>query len=581
MFYRAEKSGEKADQLLPSIITTALKQLPVGKMMRWGDHDYQFVRPVKWVLMLLGDQVIDAEFYGQKTSNVTYGHRVMSPEGIAIESPKKYQSALYNKKVIANFKTRQKEITPKITDVFLDQRLINEVTALTEWPVVLEGEFDEKFLELPPQLINIAIKSHQKSFLVKKSINKNSSNITKYEATSRFRFFADIESQNTSAVIHGNEKVVNARLNDALFFYQQDKQKSLHDYLPKLDKMLFHQKLGSLTDKTKRIVAVSEWVATQIGADIEKAKRVAQLCKASLATSVIFEFPELQDIMGFYYALPKEDAEIANAICEHYYPKDEQSDVPGCMGTPKELASSVAIADRIDTLVGLFGVNEKPTGSKDPLALRRAMFSIVRICIENQLSLSISDLIDQALEQFEVKTLINKNTKADLLNFLSDRIESYYIKQDYHVHSIRAIIHSNGDNSNLYHFNQRLTALQALQENDSIQTLAQINKRVKNLIRKNPIDHPKVIATQLQEPAEKTLYSMLLTIKEQVSSSLQKNNYANALEQLTQLATPLAQFFDQVMVLTEDQALRHNRLSILYETQQLLLKIADFSYLNE
>ena len=392
----------------------------------------------------------------------------------------------------------------------------------------------------------------------------------------KFQLVTNTKGGDKTQIIKGNNKVIHARLNDAEFLYKQDRKHPLdsHIYTNKLKKMVFHKGLQSvctLYDKTNRIIHISNWISEKTKLNKEKMYIAAKLCKASLATNVVFEFPELQDWMGYYYTYQTYGDEIARAIRDYY----------GTAEKPNTLAQALSIADNIDTLVGLFGINEQPTGSKDPLALRRAMFAIVRICIENALDLSLSDLIDQALQQFDTITLPNQNTKEELLKFLNDRVESYYLKNDYSIHSIRAITHSHNDNSNLYQLNQRLQALQNSHNTEAIQILAQMNKRVKNLLKKNPIETTQPVALKLQEPAEQQLQQALSKIKGNVNATLTQNDYHNTLEHLTQLAEPLAQFFDQVMVLVEDPALRHNRLSLLGKAQQLLLKVADFSYLND
>lgn len=567
-----DQSGGATMNLLPDIVNNSLKKLSLHKPMRWGNYDISFIRPVHWVLMLYGNELIKTTILGKKTTQETRGHRFHHPHPIFIKSPKAYNMQLYTHGyVIANFKTRKelirKQIFQKIntTDhAIIDENLLNEVTAMVEWPIALKGKFDPKFLNIPKESLTSSMQTHQKCFPVE---NKEGF-LQPY-----FVLISNIESKNPDKVIQGNERVINARLSDAAFFYEQDCKHSLESRLKRLEKVLFQKELGNMSDKSHRIAKLAGIIAPSIHADTHVAKRAGLLCKADLVSEMVYEFPSLQGIMGYYYALhDMESSACAIAIKEHYWPRFSGDKLPetkeGC---------AVALADRFDSLVGILGINKIPTGDKDPYALRRSAYGILRILIEKELSLDLMTLLKQTEEAFD-PNVINPNTLTIAYDFIMVRLKSWYLDQLVPPEVFEAVMARNPTIP--LDFHHRIQAVCQFQTLPEASALTAANKRVSNILKKAGISAPKKIDISLFEFDAERHLANLLNKKSKTVTELYKNaDYKKALSLLSTLKEPIDNFFDQVMVMVDDEKKRNNRLSLLASLRQLFTQVADIALL--
>lgn len=562
--------GLPATEVLGPLVEKALKKLPLPKPMRWGSGDLLFLRPVKWVVMMLGKTLIDATILGQKTTTKTQGHRFHYPKSITITEPKSYNETLYtNAYVVADFEKRREIIESRIKQaaapdkVVIDPKLLDEVTGLVEWPVALKGGFSENFLKLPRDILITSMKTHQKCFPVENADGK----LQPY-----FILVSNIESKDPKKVISGNERVIHARLSDAEFFYQNDLKTPLSDRLKTLDSVVFQQKLGTLGDKVKRLTKLSGYIAKTIDADTDTVKQGAQLAKCDLVTEVVFEFPNLQGIAGYDYAIHDKVAKkTADIIKEHYQPIFSGDTLPNS----KESAC-VALADRLDTLVGIIGINKKPTGDKDPFGLRRSALGIIRILIEKSLDMDLTKLVHQAVKTYAVE-LPNKNVEDNVCQFILERLKYWYTGNDIPVGVFDAVLSTN--TTNLLDFNKRIKAVLEFQKLPEAEALAAANKRVGNILKKqNKLSIPKSInAKHLSEPAEETLAALLKEQASKVAEFYDKQDYTKALTTLACLKEPIDDFFDNVMVMDKDEKKRNNRLALLARLRELFSKTADIS----
>lgn len=572
LYFEQEQSGAETRVLLAPIINEALRKLPIPKPMRWGTHETQFVRPVHWVVALLGKEVITDPILGITPTSHTYGHRFHHPEAITITEPANYVSQLLKAKVVADFNQRKEQIREQIQQCaknigtpIIDEALLEEATALVEWPVALLGKFDPKFLIVPQEALISAMQVHQKSFAV---------NNEKGSLLPVFITISNIESSNKNTVIIGNERVIRARLSDAEFFYQEDIKHELDSFLDRLKSVVFQAKLGSLFEKTQRNAQLAQIIANKIGANEAFSKRAAKLAKADLMTQMVGEFPELQGIMGYYYAqFEKEPANVALAIREHYYPRFAGDELPS---TPEGCA--LALADKIDTLVGIFGVNQGPTGDKDPFGLRRAALGVLRITIEKKLSLDLRQLVEAAIQHYHVK-LPNENVLDDTLNFILERLRTWYSSQGVSA-DIFAAVHARFP-TNPLDFDDRIRAVQHFKSLPEAKSLAAANKRVSNILKKQSNNQEQVNPSLFENAAEKNLATLMATKQNEVHVLSQSGDYQKALSTLASLQTPVDQFFDQVLVMAEDPNLRDNRLLLLLQLRNMFLEIADISLLSE
>lgn len=567
-----EKPGLETKILLPDIITKIIAKLPISKPMRWGNGKIAFIRPVHWVVMLFGDELIPADVLGVKTTRETIGHRFHHPKPIRITKPSEYSMLLYSQGfVIADFETRKNVIRKAVLSsveknqkAVLDENLLDEVTALVEWPVVLKGTFDKSFLSVPKEALILAMKSHQKCFSVVDEHNQLQPN---------FILVSNIMSKDPNAVIKGNERVIHARLSDAAFFYQQDRKHSLQDRLPRLDHIVFQDQLGTLGDKTQRLIKLSSSIAKKINVELEIVKRAATLCKCDLVTDMVGEFPNLQGTMGYYYALNDNEAnEVAVTICEHYLPRFSGDELPNTLS-----GCCLALADRVDTLVGILGIGKMPTGDKDPFALRRATLGIIRLCVEKKLDIDLLTLLNESKKLFSVK-LTNQHIIKETIDFMMARLRAWYIEQGIAVEIFESVLACQP--TSLVDFDLRLKAVLQFQQLPEASSLAAANKRVSNILKKQEKTHFKATNSALFEfEAEHVLAKKLVEREKIVDALYEKADYEKALSELATLKEPIDQFFDSVMIMVDDEKKKQNRLALLASIRTLFTKVADISLL--
>jgi len=573
LVWNSTEVGKDCAQLLPAMIEQALKALPIPKRMRWGDSDFEFVRPVHWVVVLLGSNTVDARIMGIKSSNETRGHRFHHNTTIALESPASYEDVLEKQgMVIADIDRRRDSIRAQVTEAgvtcggkaVIDDDLLDEVTALVEWPVAITGGFDSRFLEVPAEALISSMQDHQKFFPVTADDGSLMPN---------FITVANIDSKDPAQVQAGNERVIRPRLEDAVFFLQQDRKQTLASYAEKLGNMTFQQKLGSLGDKQQRIASLATTIAGTLGFDKTAAQRAAELCKCDLLTHMVFEFPDLQGIMGRYYALHDgEDEAVAIALDEHYQPRFSGDALP-----QSPTGQVLALADRLDTLAGIFAIGQAPTGDKDPFALRRAAIGVLRIIIEKQLDLDLHGLLSTAVSQLP-DSLNSSDVVDDLFDFLMGRLRNWYTEAGYDVHVFEAVLARKPVHP--LDFDQRMQAVKAFHAMPEADSLAAANKRIRNILRKSKTAIPENYNDALlQEPAEQALAAAISEQSVAVQPLFKQRAYTEALRTLATLQSPVDRFFDDVMVMADDTALRDNRLALLQTLADLFLQVADISQL--
>jgi glycyl-tRNA synthetase beta chain len=564
--------GQETTALLPSIVQSSLDKLPIPKRMRWGASRTEFVRPVHWLVMLFGNEIVEGEVLGLKAGNTSRGHRFHAPDDIHIESPTAYEEALRGAFVMASFEERQALIKEQVTaegkklggKAVIDEDLLDEVTALNEWPVALAGNFEERFLEVPSEALVSSMKEHQKYFHVVDSEGNLKPN---------FITIANIESKDPAQVIAGNEKVIRPRLADAAFFWDTDRKQPLESRFDKLKSVVWVNKLGSIADKSERIATLASKIANATGSDTALAERAAKLCKADLVTSMVYEFTDLQGLAGQYYAEKDgEHADVCAAMVEQYMPAFAGDSLPAT-----DTGTAIALADRLDSLVGLFGLGQIPTGTKDPFALRRASLGVLRILVEKKIDLDLEQLIDWAIDNnwpIELKG----NTKATLTEYMLDRFSAWYQDENIPAEVFQAV-RARGITQPL-DINNRVHAVFAFNKLEAAQALAAANKRVSNILAKaeQPIAD-SVDDTLLQENEEKQLAEKVASVAAELAPVFASSNYTQAMETLAQLREPVDQFFDQVMVMAEDESVRNNRLALLAQLRNLFLEVADISLL--
>lgn len=572
--YCEQKIGETVQALLPEILRKAIAALPVPKNMRWGASRVEFSRPVHWLVALYGSDVIATEALGLEASRTTYGHRFHAPDAIQLAHADDYLSALENAYVLAERAQRRERIREQVlaeaevqdATAVIDEDLLVEVSGLVEWPVALTGSFDERFLEVPAECLISSMKANQKYFHL---LDENGSLMP------LFITIANIESLDPDQVIQGNEKVIRPRLADAAFFYDTDRKQTLASRLPALESVVFQQKLGTLADKARRSEAVAGYIAEQIGGDVASAQRATQLAKCDLVTEMVLEFPELQGIMGRYYAEQDgEPAEVAKAIEEQYLPRFATDAIPHT-ATGKALA----LADRLDTLVGIFGIGQRPTGAKDPFALRRASIGVLNILIKGELNLDLRELLTRAAEQHQglpkAEGLVD-----DVLTYMLDRFRAWGQEEGITAEMYLAV--RARPVTKPLDFARRLRAVKAFAQREEAAALAAANKRVSNILAKQSHDgSTQVKGELLTEEAEKALFHALSTRRDSVAPLFAEGHYMEALDALATLREPVDNFFDQVMVMADDEAVRRNRLALLANLQALFLDVADISELPQ
>ena len=564
--------GVEAAAVIPDIVNAAVNALPVSKRMRWGRTRYDFLRPVQWLVLLLGDAILPLALFGRSSGRESRGHRFHANHPVSIAAPSDYAAALRQVKVMANVDERRARVAEQVSQlqgkgeqVALSNELLNEVTGLVEWPVALRGSFDKSFLSVPSQALISAMKTHQKYF-----------HITNQETGAllpAFSTVANIESQQPSEVIAGNERVIRPRLSDAAFFFANDKQSTLSSRQDRLSSVVFQRELGSLLDKTHRMETLAATLADATGADRDITARAAALAKCDLVSEMVLEFPDLQGIAGAHYA--RHDGEpdrVADAIEAHYYPRFAGDALPS---TPE--ATAVALADRLDTLVGIFGVGLPPTGSKDPFGLRRAALAIIRMLIECDRPLSLDSLLASACAQH--RATLAPDTDDQVLHYMLDRLDSWYENQSIHVEVVRAVLAV--ESRHLHDIDLRIKALAAFAETDTAQQLAAANKRVANILAKSSEqDATPPDPSLFQEPAEHVLHKAVISVGEALTPLINARDYQAALEQLAALRAPVDEFFESVMVNAENSAERVNRLRLLGTLRASFTQLADLALLS-
>ncbi len=574
LMYRAHVKGESAQALLPNMVSAALSKLPIPKLMRWGASDVQFVRPVHTVTLLLDDEVLPATILGIQSDRVIRGHRFMGEPEFTIDHADQYPQILLERgKVIADYNARKAKIqqdaeaaAAKIGgNADLSDSLLEEVTSLVEWPVVLTAKFEEKFLAVPAEALVYTMKGDQKYFPVYGTDGKLLPN---------FIFVANIESRDPHQIISGNEKVVRPRLADAEFFFNTDRKKRLEDHLPRLETVLFQQQLGTLRDKTDRIQALSGWIASQIGADVNHATRAGLLSKCDLMTNMVFEFTDTQGVMGMHYARHDGESEdVAVALNEQYMPRFAGDALPSSL-----VACAVAIADKMDTLAGIFGIGQHPKGDKDPFALRRAALGALRIIVEKNLPLDLQTLTEEAVRLYGSK-LTNAKVVDDVVDFMLGRFRAWYQDEGYSVDTIQAVLANRPTRP--ADFDARMKAVSHFRTLDEAVALAAANKRVSNILAKaNEPLNDEVHASVLKEDAEIRLALQVAVMRDKLQPLFAEGRYQEALVELAQLREPVDEFFEKVMVNADDAQVRINRLTLLSKLRELFLQVADISLLQ-
>ena len=564
--------GVEAASVIPEIVSAAVNALPVSKRMRWGRTRYDFLRPVQWLVLLLGKATLPLELFGRHSGRESRGHRFHANHAVSIAEPNDYKAALHQAKVIVDVDERRARVAEQVSQlqgtgeqVALSKELLNEVTGLVEWPVALRGSFDKSFLDVPAQALISAMKTHQKYF-----------HITDQETGALLPAFitvANIESQQPSEVIAGNERVIRPRLSDAAFFFANDKQSTLSSRQERLSSVIFQRELGSLLDKTHRMETLAAALANATNADPGITARAAALAKCDLVSEMVLEFPELQGIAGAHYA--RHDGEpdrVASAIEAHYYPRFAGDALPA---TPE--ATAVALADRLDTLVGIFGIGQPPTGSKDPFGLRRAALAIIRMLIECDHPIALDNLLESACAHH--KAALAPDTADQVLQYLLERLDNWYESQSIHVDVVRAVLAV--ETRQLHDIDLRIKALAAFAETDTAQQLAAANKRVANILAKSDEqDIAPPDSSLFQEPAEHALLNAVTQAGQALTPLIAERDYRAALEQLATLRAPVDDFFESVMVNAENPAERVNRLRLLGTLRSSFTQLADLALLS-
>ncbi len=572
LYFEGSKPGAATTTLLPAIVQAALDALPIPKRMRWGTSEAEFVRPVHWIVMRFGHETLPVRLLDTEAGATTRGHRFHAPQELAFSSPADYADTLRSKGfVLASFAERRERIRDQVLvcaknlggKAVLDDALLDEVTALVEWPVALEGRFDERFLALPREVLISTLQEHQRYFAVEN---------TKGELTNHFITVSNIESRDPSRVRAGNERVVRPRLADAAFFHEQDRRNPLHAWRQGLDSVTFQAKLGSIGDKLRRVVALTREIAPLVGADVALAARAAELSKCDLLSAMVGEFPELQGVMGAYYAAADgEDPRVAAAIRDHYLPRGAGDALPAY-----PVGVAVALADKLDTLAGIFGIGQKPSGTKDPFALRRAAIGVFRIVLERQIDLDLSEIVGKAVSAQPVKT---QDTSGEVLAYLQERMRSYYLEVGYPAESFEAVLATG--TTRALDFDQRMRALAKFRERPEAESLAAANKRIANILRKSSAGDvaQHIEVSMLSVEAEKTLHGALEAVSAAVTADIAARRYDEALAKLASLRPSIDAFFNDVMVNDPDAGLRANRLALVSRVRNLFAGVADFSKL--
>jgi len=572
LYAKLHVPGKTLSELIYPILEQAIKHLPVPKPMRWADHDFSFVRPVHWLLVLHGSEVLEGELLGQAAGNTTRGHRIHSPGPHPVPAVANYREVLEAACVIANHDRRRDLIRKKLLDVdenvHIDSELLDEVNNLVEWPVAVGCTFDEEFLAVPHAALIASMQDHQKFFPVMESGGSE-------RISNRFIAVSNLESEHPPSVRAGYERVIRPRLADARFFLQQDMKQTLESFSNSLDQVVFQQNIGTIGDKSRRIGVLSKKIAEILSVDFFHAKRAASLSKCDLMSQMVGEFPELQGVIGRHYALVSgEDPVVAAAIEEHYMPRFAGDSIPA-----SDVGQVCSIADRLDTLTGIFAAGMRPSGNKDPFGLRRASLGLVRILIEARLDLSLNRLLALAANELLPQLSVDPALLVEIRDFIVERARNHFRDQGFAAELINAAIESDWDT--LPDLDSRLRALDGFMGQEAASSLAAANKRIGNILRKADEDISKEIDTdRLILDEERYLFKEVSSLERQLKPLLESADYAASLELLAGLRKPVDDFFDSVMVMDEDLALRANRLALLFRLKALFDRIANLSILS-
>jgi glycyl-tRNA synthetase beta chain len=570
---RINAEGKKTVELLEAVVADALAKLPIAKRMKWGAKREEFVRPVHWLVMLFGSDVVNASLLGLTAGRTTRGHRFHYNNSIDLAKASDYASVLKNTGfVVADFAERGATIKQQVEAeakkiggvAVIDPALLDEVTSLVEWPVALTGQFEERFLAVPAEALIASMKEHQKYFHVVDANGKLKNN---------FITVANIQSKDPSQIIDGNERVIRPRLSDAAFFFETDKKTTLASLRERLKTIVFQAQLGTIYDKTERVAGLAKLIAGKLNADAASAERAAQLCKSDLVTNMVGEFDDMQGIAGYYYAVNDgENAEVAAAMNEQYMPRFAGDQLPATT-----TGAIIALADRLDTITGIFGIGQQPTGSKDPFALRRASIAVLRILVEKKLALDLRDLLIFAKNQHKNLT-VGDELVEQVLAYMLERFRAFFEDANIPAEVFQSVTAK--QLSQPLDINQRVLAVNEFSKLPQAQALAAANKRVSNILAKqNAALSTEVNAALLQEDAEKTLAAAVSAKAAVVAPLFATREYTKALAALADLQQPVDAFFDSVMVMSDDPVLQQNRLALLQQLRGLFLEVADISYL--
>jgi glycyl-tRNA synthetase beta chain len=574
LYTRVEQSGKSLAELLPEMFDATIRSMAGARSMRWSDREERFLRPVRWLLVLHGDAPVALNYFGLEAGRRTRGHRMHAPGWHEVATAGDYEAVLERASVIVDPARRRKRIVEQAEalaskaglEAVLGESLVDEVAGLTEWPVAVMGRFDEDFLKVPEEALVSSLEQHQKSFALRDAEGR---------LAARFIAVANIESEEPELMTAGFERVIRPRLSDARFFWDQDRRTALADKRERLDAILFQEKLGSIGDKVRRLERLVETTAPALDADFEATARAALLCKCDLVTEMVGEFPELQGIMGRYYALADgEPHAVADAIEGHYRPRhagDELAD--------DAAGRALALADRLDTVLGVFAAGQKPKGGKDPFALRRAALGIVRILGDSGTTLTLRKALEAAGRCFEGPLKVDEALLDEVEQFVFERLRSWAAEQGVETNTVHAV--AAGESGSVADFLARARAVQQFADDPAMASLVAANKRASNLLKQAGLEAGhRVDRERLVEPAESALAEAVDASETKLDEAMERADYPAALATLAELRQPVDAFFDDVMVMCEDEALKTNRLALLERLRDLFLRIADVARLG-
>ncbi|WP_026376033.1 glycine--tRNA ligase subunit beta [Aestuariibacter salexigens] len=573
LLHTAHETGKPLQALVGNIVNNALNKLPIPKPMRWSDCEEQFIRPIHTVCIMYGDELVDATVKGVKSDRVLRGHRFHGDGTVSLGHAKQYLDTMRSQYVVADFNERKETIKQQLNEqakqfsaqADFDEALLEEIASLVEWPVVMSATFDDSFLAVPKEALIYTMKDDQKYVPL---LDDNGI------LTSRFLFVSNIDSRHPQKVIEGNEKVIRPRLSDAQFFFDTDKKTPLIERVDSLHSVLFQKQLGTLADKSERIKQLAAYVASQLGANTSHAQRAGELCKTDLMTNMVMEFPDVQGVMGMHYARHDgEPEDVAVAMFEQYLPRFSGDVIPS-----QPVSCALSIADKLDTLVGIFGIGLLPKGDKDPFALRRNAIGLIRVIAENNLSLDLSDLISQAVDIYGDR-LTNKDVFEQLLDFILGRFKAYYLEQGISQDVIQAVAVRRPTKPADYA--ARIAGVLAFKALPQAESLAAANKRVANILAKNSVEETTEVNPELFEnDIERQLHSVVVQLEAAVTPLIESGRYTDVLTSLAQSQASVDDFFDNVMVMADDDKIRSNRLALLSKLRTLFLHTADISLLS-